>query len=77
MIATNSSGTSLTYGSNNCGSRLPCGLCLITNRPCPFVEQTITPTWKITCEGKTDGDSVKWTPDPNVNYTATNAKEGE
>ena len=28
-------------------------------------------------EGKTDSDSVKWTPDPNVIYTATNTKEGK
>ena len=26
-----------TYSNtDNCGSRLPCGLCLITNRPCPM-----------------------------------------
>ena len=23
-------------GTNYCGSRLPCGLCLITNQPCPM-----------------------------------------
>lgn len=50
MIATNSSGTSLTYESNNCGSRLPCGLCLITNQPCPFMAQQIVPTWETTCK---------------------------
>ena len=22
--------------AENCGSRLPCGLCLITNQPCPM-----------------------------------------
>ena len=26
-----------TYpNADNCGSRLPCGLCLITNQPCPM-----------------------------------------
>ena len=26
-----------TYSNaDNCGSRLPCGLCLITNQPCPM-----------------------------------------
>ena len=26
-----------TYpNTNNCSSRLPCGLCLITNQPCPM-----------------------------------------
>ena len=26
-----------TYlNAENCGSRLPCGLCLITNQPCPM-----------------------------------------
>ena len=26
-----------TYpNANNCSSRLPCGLCLITNQPCPM-----------------------------------------
>ena len=52
MIATNSNGTSLTYEPNNCGSRLPCGLCLITNSPCPFVTQTITPIWEVTCKAE-------------------------
>lgn len=26
-----------------CGSRLPCGLCLITNNVCPFLVQTFEP----------------------------------
>lgn len=67
-------GTNINYNANYCGSRLPCGLCLITNSPCPMFPTQISPTWKITCEGKTDSDSAKWTPDPNVTYTA-NAKE--
>ena len=25
-----------TNYADNCGSRLPCGLCLITNQPCPM-----------------------------------------
>lgn len=30
-------GTDGTYlNAENCGSRLPCGLCLITNQPCPM-----------------------------------------
>ena len=36
--------------SESCGSRLPCGLCLITNKPCPYVMQSVT--WngpEITC----------------------------
>lgn len=42
--------TSVTYPSNyaeSCGSRLPCGLCMITNQPCPYAL-----TWgrtEITC----------------------------
>ena len=29
--------TAGTYSNvDNCGSRLPCGLCLITNQPCPM-----------------------------------------
>lgn len=44
---------SITKSSNgqNCGSRLPCGLCLITNHPCPFIVQTVEPYWKygVTC----------------------------
>ena len=28
-----------TYlNAENCGSRLPCGLCLITNQPCPMCQ---------------------------------------
>lgn len=27
-----------------CSSRLPCGLCLITNQPCPFMIQTFQPS---------------------------------
>lgn len=50
MIATNSSGTPLTYENKTCASRLPCGLCLITNNPCPFMIQTITPTWEVICK---------------------------
>lgn len=26
----------MEYIQTDCGSRLPCGLCLITNKPCPF-----------------------------------------
>ena len=28
--------------ADNCGSRLPCGLCLITNSPCPYSNTTVT-----------------------------------
>ena len=42
--------SSLTQtNATNCGSRLPCGLCLITNRPCPYLVQTEI-TWnEVTC----------------------------
>ena len=34
---TNYVGTDYAHlNANNCGSRLPCGLCLITNQPCPM-----------------------------------------
>lgn len=30
-----------------CGSRLPCGLCLITNQACPFFTQTFEPSCTV------------------------------
>ena len=30
---------SFTVESKNCGGRLPCGLCLMTNKPCPYTVQ--------------------------------------
>ena len=35
--------------SKSCGSRLPCGLCMITNSPCPYM--VITPD--VTCSTTT------------------------
>ncbi len=51
-----------------CGSRLPCGVCLITNQKCPlsmptYPTITITSTNDITCatsqEGKTNSTETK------------------
>ena len=42
---------------HNCGSRLPCGLCLITNSPCPFALQAYTPTWETTCQTEPDTEA--------------------
>ena len=44
--------TTITFPNavESCGSRLPYGLCLITNNPCPYVMQSLT--WngpEITC----------------------------
>ena len=72
MNTINTSGTPLTYESNNCGSRLPCGLCLITNSPCPFVVQTITPMWRVTC-----GGSVTVKTAEKKDYSNTTAWNGE
>lgn len=69
--------TNTNYNAQYCINRLPCGYCTLLSRACPMFPTTISPTWGITCVGGTDGDSVKWTPDPNVNYTATNEKEDE
>ena len=69
--------TNSNYNANYCGNRLPCGFCTLLNRPCPMFPVTVAPTWKITCDGSTGSDSAKCTPDPNVIYTATNAKKGE
>lgn len=60
--------TANTNYTQNCINRLPCGYCTFLRRACPMLPTTISPTWGI-------GDSVNWTPDPNVIYTATNAKE--
>ena len=73
----NTTGTNINYNANYCVNRLPCGYCILLNRPCPMFPVTVAPTWEIICEGKTDTDSTKWTPDPNMIYTATNTKEGE
>lgn len=37
-------------GTQYCGSRLPCGLCLITNQPCPMMPMQ----WQITCTAKNE-----------------------
>lgn len=42
---TTSTVTGTTSNINFCGSRLPCGLCLITNRPCPKMNTTYEPSW--------------------------------
>lgn len=34
-----------TFTTRECGSRLPCGLCLITNSPCPYQWQGYEITW--------------------------------
>ncbi len=73
--------TTPTTSPNNyaqyCLNRLPCGYCTLLSRPCPMFPAIVSPTWKITCDDKTDGDSVKWIPDPNYIYTAINTGEGE
>lgn len=46
--------SSTTYQVESCGCRLPCGVCLMTNKPCPFAVATVQPTWadriEITCK---------------------------
>lgn len=34
-----------TYDNNACGSRLPCGVCMITGSRCPLVGWEMSPTW--------------------------------
>ena len=36
----------------SCGSRLPCGLCMVTQQPCPYY----WPKQEITCNGTGTGD---------------------
>lgn len=36
--------TSTTY-TNYCSSRLPCGICRLTNAICPMWNGSVTPTW--------------------------------
>lgn len=40
--------------SEYCGSRLPCGLCMITNSPCPYITYKPEITWNykdfVTCK---------------------------
>jgi len=49
--------TGIEY-SRSCGSRLPCGLCLITNAACPFFVQTFEPTCVSTIGTTPDANSV-------------------
>lgn len=42
-----------TLNMNFCGSRLPCGLCMITNSQCPMMTTTYTPT----CTTSTNQDT--------------------
>ena len=62
--------TNINYNAQYFINRLPCGYCTLLRRACPMFPTSISPTWGI-------GDSVKWTPDPNVIYTETNAKEAD
>lgn len=71
MNGTSTTGTGGLY-TNYCYNRLPCGVCRITNSPCPFVAQTITPTWRVTC-----GGSVTVKTAEKEDYSATTAWNGE
>lgn len=42
--------TTPVYDARNCLSRLPCGLCLITNSMCPLMKTYISPSWEVTCQ---------------------------
>lgn len=59
-VNTTTTGTSYTV-SSSCGSKLPCGYCMLLNRPCPMQFEMIkSPTWdpnwyKITCN--TEGNN--------------------
>ena len=47
MVETGTTG--IDY-QKTCASRLPCGVCLITGRDCPYsYRTTVTPNWGITC----------------------------
>ena len=54
-VNTTTTGTAYTV-SSNCSSKLPCGYCILLNRPCPMqfeVVKTSTwdPTWyKTNCQ---------------------------
>lgn len=54
-VNTTTTGTPGYSYSNTCGSKLPCGYCMLLNRPCPMQSNTfVTPTWgpdwnKVTC----------------------------
>ena len=37
----------MNYDTQNCFSRLPCGLCRLTNAMCPFAEGS---NYEVTCE---------------------------
>lgn len=53
-------GISTEY-TNYCASRLPCGICRLTNAICPMWNGSVTPTWaqpyEVTCSAEAKGES--------------------
>ena len=37
------------YGSQQCWHRLPCGVCRMTNQPCPYPCGYWEVNWEVTC----------------------------
>lgn len=57
-VNTTTTGTGYSY-ANTCRNRLPCGYCMLLDRPCPM-QTFMTPTWdtnwnKVTCN--TEGNN--------------------
>ena len=52
-------GTSTAY-TNYCSSRLPCGICRLTNAICPMWNSSVMPTWspmyEVTCSAELKGE---------------------
>ena len=42
------------YDTKWCWHRLPCGICTMTNQPCPMSPQTVQVTWTSTTGGTND-----------------------
>ena len=56
--------------TKGCSSRLPCGLCLITNQACPFFTQS----FDVTCSMPADANNITTTYTGMVGSDSTNSK---
>ena len=49
------SSTSIPDQFTNCQNKLPCGVCLLTNKPCPIGFTKVEPTWTCETNAQTSG----------------------
>lgn len=69
-----------TNEASSCGSRLPCGLCLITNRRCPMLPVKYEPTCQHLQHTVVLGEGIATPPakyEPKLDARSITAVSGE